>query len=395
MATLCSKSNCRLIENHKGKCNAWPKKAWSFLDQKDQYKLDKAGYATPRGGDKGAYQNHVYRNNKVIIPFEKLDTVSFANYEDGYVIRAYPDQIFDDKNNLRHITLSTGEELEVGINTFVLYRSHQSYEKHPPLSSWKVRYIEDKDGNTITRRTPGCIDKGHYVLRLPTLSGSNSGKGISARKEGPPQGIFAPEYANTEMNYLSQAVLAWQIVHAKSSPYASNQASHLKLVIEDFFTDILDHFNYQGMMKGNLTTCPLCLRTIDYKELHQNINLDNEDGLLNSGAIVEGTNRSTIINLFHMIPLSYEQQLHRYDLVSWGHATCNTKLGQRICHPLDELKKSDIKVAKLIGDEYSTFGWISLDERMIRSPLGAVWIKITNDCDEPELEDETDATETV
>lgn len=395
MANLCSKGNCRLIENHTGKCNAWPNIAWSFLDRKDQNKLSKAGYATPRGGDKGAYQNHVYRNNKVIIPFEKINVVDFSNYEDGFVIRAYPDQIFDVENTLKTITLSNGDLLEVGKNTFVLYRSHQSYAQHPPLEDWQVRYLEDKDGKVLKTRAPGCIDKGHYVLRLPTLSGGQSGAGQGAVKAGPPQGIFAPEYANKEMNYLSQAILAWQIVHTQSSPYTSNQAHHLRLIIEDFFADSLEHFNYQGMMKGNLTSCPLCLKTISYGELHENINLDNEDGLLNSGTIVQGTNRSTIINLFHMVPLSYEDQFHRYDLVSWGHATCNTKLGQRICHPLEELKKSDIKVAKLIGDVYSTFGWISVDERMIRSPLGAVWIKITNDCDEPELEDETDATEEV
>lgn len=395
MASLCSKGNCRLLESHKGKCNAWPNKAWSFLDKIDQNKIGKAGYATPRGGAKGAYQNHVYRNNKVIIPFERMDNINLSNYEDGFVIRAYPDQVFDDKNNLKNFVLSDGSLLEIGVNTFVLYRSHESYEDHPPLENWKVRYLEDKDGNTIKTRAKGCIDKGHYVLRLPTRSGGQSGAGQGSRTEGPAQGIFAPEYANKEMNYLSQAVLSWQIVHAQSSPYTSNQARHLRLVIESFFADSLEHFNYQGMMKGNLTTCPLCLKIISYDEIHANIDLDNEDGLLNSGTIVKGTNRSTIINLFHMVPLSYANQFHRYDLVSWGHATCNTKLGQRVCHSLEELKESNIKIAKLIGDEFSTFGWISTDERMIRSPLGAVWIKITSDCDEPELEDETDATEEV
>ena len=39
----------------------------------------------------------------------------------------------------------------------------------------------------------------------------------------------------------------------------------------------------------------------------------------------------------------------------------------------------DIKVARIVGDQYETFGWMSEDDKMIRSPLGAVWIRITED----------------
>ena len=41
--------------------------------------------------------------------------------------------------------------------------------------------------------------------------------------------------------------------------------------------------------------------------------------------------------------------------------------------------KMDIKVAKLIGDSIETFGWISDDDKMIRSPNGAVWIRISEE----------------
>ncbi|WP_240431716.1 hypothetical protein [Vibrio cholerae] len=75
MIGLCQKGSCRKLIGHTGKCDPWPTNCWSFLEEKDNKKLSKAGYATPRGGKKGAYQNHVYRNNKVIIPFEKINVI--------------------------------------------------------------------------------------------------------------------------------------------------------------------------------------------------------------------------------------------------------------------------------------------------------------------------------
>jgi hypothetical protein len=378
LSYLCSSTSCRKISGHTGKCNTWPTSCWSFLGEKDKDKLSKAGYATPRGGKKGAYQNHVYRNNKVIIPYEKATIVDLSNYEDGYIVRLYPDQAFKSPGTLKCLTLPNGEKISIGNNAFVLYRSHQSFENFPPLKSWQIRHLENSVGKIEEKRVKGVIDKGHYILRLPKIGG---GKKIIKNEviEGPPQGIFAPEYANKETNFLSQVSLVWQIIHTASSPYTSTQANHLKLILDECSLSDGAHYNYLGMMKGRITTCPLCLKQITYSELHSHINLENEDSLLNSGLIVKGTNRSTTVNLFHLVPLEYEKLHHSQFHVAWGHATCNTKLGQRRCYSLEEVKAMDIKVAKLIGDSYETFGWISEDDKMIRSPSGAVWIRISED----------------
>lgn len=83
---LCGIDSCRLVAGHKGQHDRYPTTAWAFMAQKDKNKLAKAGFATPRGGAKGAYQNHVVRSNKVIIPFERLPDVNLEVYQDGYVI---------------------------------------------------------------------------------------------------------------------------------------------------------------------------------------------------------------------------------------------------------------------------------------------------------------------
>lgn len=378
MNMLCDKGNCRKLIGHTGPCDPWPTSCWQFLEMKDKKKLSKAGYATPRGGRKGAYQNHVYRNNKVIIPFEKLDSVQLENYNDGYVIRLYPDQAFHSAKNLKQLILADGTEVKIGSNAFVLYRSHNSFSDFPPLDTWDIRHLKTSNGERVEKRGKDVDDAGHYILRLPKVGG---GKKITKNEviKGPPQGIFAPEYANKETNFLSQASLAWQIVHTASSPYTASQASHLKLILEECALSDGTHYNYLGMMKGNITCCPLCLKKINYDELHSHMALENEDSLMNSGIVVDGTNRSTTVNLFHMIPLEYEELHHTHFHVSWGHATCNTKLGQRRCYSLSELKDMDVKVAKLIGDSFTTFGWISDDDKMIRSPNGAVWIRISED----------------
>src|SRR3954454_19345916 len=92
--TLCSSADCLRVDGHAGDHDPRPKEVWSFFGDKDAKKIDKAGYATPRGGAKGAYQNHVYRNNKVIVPYERLDAVNLDEFKDGYVVRLLPDQYF-------------------------------------------------------------------------------------------------------------------------------------------------------------------------------------------------------------------------------------------------------------------------------------------------------------
>src|SRR5579884_1036308 len=93
--SLCGVNNCRLLSCHKQReHNPHPSEAWSFMHDKDKKKLVKAGFATPRGGAKGAYQNHVVRSNQVIIPFEKFAIVPLHEYKDGYVVRLLPEQYF-------------------------------------------------------------------------------------------------------------------------------------------------------------------------------------------------------------------------------------------------------------------------------------------------------------
>ena len=101
-----------------------PRAPWHFFAEIDQNKLAKAGYATPRGGAKNAYQNHVYRNNKVIIPFERIiEGVDLSVYQDGYVVRLYPDQYFESPGKPREEFLNgntNGIEVRVGENAFIL-----------------------------------------------------------------------------------------------------------------------------------------------------------------------------------------------------------------------------------------------------------------------------------
>lgn len=84
MIHLCENPNCNLIANHRGNHSFIYKKAWETkFNDDDINKIQKAGYCTPRGGAKGGYQNHVNRNSKVIIPYEKLSEVNLDNYKDG------------------------------------------------------------------------------------------------------------------------------------------------------------------------------------------------------------------------------------------------------------------------------------------------------------------------
>ena len=70
--TLCLTNTCRKLLGHDGPHNTFPSIPWAFMSERDKDKLSKAGFATPRGGAKGAYQNHVHRSNKVIVPYERL-----------------------------------------------------------------------------------------------------------------------------------------------------------------------------------------------------------------------------------------------------------------------------------------------------------------------------------
>ena len=141
MVTLCNNPNCNLLANHKWAHQFVFKKAWEdSFHSNDINKIQKAGYCTPRGGAKGGYQNHVNRNSKVIIPYEKLSEVTLDNYKDGYVIRLFPSQYFSAKHVVHNIFVNN-ESVIVGENAFILYRTYEDFDKFPPLPDWKIRSI--------------------------------------------------------------------------------------------------------------------------------------------------------------------------------------------------------------------------------------------------------------
>ncbi len=370
--TLCLTNACRKIQGHRGQHDIYPSTPWAFMASKDKDKLSKAGFATPRGGAKGAYQNHVLRSNRVIVPFERLGQAPLASYQDGYVVRLFPDQYFDGPGQVK-LAFGQPNSPQVGVDAFILYRTHDQLANFPPLADWSVRSLS-LNGLPATERVAGAIDAGEYVLRI-AAHGNNA-----ARSEGPPQGIFAPEYATENTNYLAKCVLAWLTAHTVDSPYVAAQAQHLEEILRNAGLFQPREWEAMGLLRSGHTTCPLCMKHIRYSELHDQVSFADEASLLNASEQVENATRSTVVNLFHMVPLTYSDIEHIPQNVAWGHAICNTKLGQRKCYPLSELIAVGSKVGVVDGDGViSTFGWISRNLEMIRSPAGAVWIRIVED----------------
>jgi hypothetical protein len=376
LPNLCRHEGCRRLAGHRGSHDAHPSEAWDFFNDKDKKKISKAGFATPRGGAKGAYQNHVVRSSKVIIPYERLQDVDLGLYQDGYVVRVLPDQYFDGPKSPRQEFLSHEAGVRVGENAFVLYRTHDALEQLPPMDDWQVRFLL-RNGQPVARRGNDVTDVGHYVLRIPRHGDR------PRRVEGPPQGVFAPEYADEDTNFLSKCVLAWLIVQTKGSPYTLMQCTHLRAILRDEELDRVDDYERNGALHRGLTSCPLCMRFLAYSELHATVSFEDEKGLTNASEQIEGATRSTVVNLFHLMPLLYRELTHIPSNIGWGHAVCNTRLGQRPCYSLKQLVEMDLKVG-IIRDEgfVETFGWISDDWLMIRSPNGAVWMQLNGDVNE-------------
>ena len=375
--TLCDIEGCRLLIGHRGRHDRYPE-TWSFFADKDRKKIGKAGFATPRGGAKGAYQNHVLRSNKVIVPFERLPEADLTLYENGFVVRLLPEQYFSAPGVPREEFVGERAVVTVGLDAFVLYRTYDALEQYPPLPDWQLRSLS-LHGEPANERSRGVDDEGHYVLRLASTGARPTEQG------GPPQGIFAPEYANQEQNYLAKCVLAWLIITAHGSPYTTEQAPNLRLILED--ADLADFESYEnrGVLRHGLTSCPLCLRVIRYDQLHSLVSFVEEVGLVNAAAQVAGATRSTEANLFHIIPLVYGSLQHVPEAVAWGHANCNTRLGQRRCYSLAELLAMNLKVGILREERVDTIGWISEDYSMIRSPMGSVWIQLSKDMTAEEM----------
>ncbi len=386
---LCGVEECRLVSGHGGQHNRYPSRAWSFFEDRDRNKITKAGFATPRGGAKGAYQNHVDRSNKVIIPYEFLGQVDLANYQDGYVIRLFPTQYFDAAGVPKAEFIQPGAQIVIGDNAFILYRTHDTFADLPPLAGWEIRYLR-RDGVLTNRRGGGAIDHGHYVLRLATLGDR------AERSEGPPQGIFATEYADVETNYFSKCVLALMIVMTEGSPYTEEQSKHLKAIIDQ--RGLFDQADWErrGILLNGVPQCPLCLGKLTYAEFHETISLDEEGGLENAGHQVEGATRSTKLNLFHMRPLFYKALVHQPSNIAWGHAVCNTRLGQRPCYSVAELNEQGRQITLVGNNGQPHDGHMSTDGLMIRSEQGGVWIEIVRECatgEEATTEVKIDASE--
>lgn len=362
---------CRLFSGHRTKHDPHPSKAWDFLDKKDKAKLNKAGFATPRGGGKGAYQNHVSRSNKVIIPYERLTSVDLSNYEDGYVIRLFPNDYFLESGVVK---TDINPVVALGENSFILYRTNKSITDFPPLKDWlpRAHFVLDKAGNkkkSKSRNSAG-IDEGQYVFR--TAQDGNGG----ANSLGIVQGIFAPEYANREINFLCRLQLAKLIISTEENSYSDCDTSLLDLILSDANLYDIDALESKGMIKSGLTCCPLCEKVIKYKELSEMISLDGELGLENAGIQIEGSTRSTRVNLYHMLPLNYKTLQHQPYQIAWGHAVCNTKLGQRRSFSIKELREFGIEVRELSDGMNEHFGWKNEDGTFIKSEDGSVWINI-------------------
>jgi hypothetical protein len=363
------------LHGHTGKHDSYSSEVWDFFEDRDKNKLAKAGFATPRGGSKGGYQNHVVRSNKVIIPYERLADVDTELFEDGYIIRLLPEQYFQAPNIPRPEFTADDATVVVGRNAFVLYRTHESFRAFPPLQDWTPRSLM-RGKQHVNNRRGNVEDVGEYVLRLSRI-GTNQ-----KRFEGPPQGIFATEYADKNTNYLCKCVLAWLTIQTSGSPYTLTQAGHLRAVLRSEGLDDANEYERRGVLRHGICCCPLCTRFIRYSELHDIITFQGEGALANAAAQVEGATRSTVVNLFHLSPLVYNSLTHVPANIAWGHAVCNTRLGQRKCYSLAELQEMDLKVGIVREEGIETFGWISQDWQMIRSRNGAVWIQLNGDVEE-------------
>jgi hypothetical protein len=373
---LCGNEGCRRLAGHAGHHHAFPGEAWDFVREKDKRKLGKAGFATPRGGAKGAYQNHVGRSSKVIIPYERVVDVDLNLYQQGYVIRLLPEQFFEQPGVRKAEFASPDAAIRVGTNAFVLYRTHDVLNRFPPLGDWQIRTLV-RNGIPVVKRGNDVQDLGHYVLRIPRHGERPK------RIEGPPQGVFAPEYADDETNFLCKCVLAWLIIKAQGSPYTMAQAAHLRSILCAAELDDVAAYERRGVLKQGLTACPLCTRLLRYSDLHETVSFNDQNGLINAAEQIEGATRSTVVNLFHLMPLLYHDLTHVPGNIGWGHAICNTRLGQRPCYSSDQLMELDRKVGVVLETgEVETFGWISDDWLMIRSPNGAVWIQLNGDVEE-------------
>ena len=364
---LCAKVGstgiCLKLIAHSGSCDSTPT-IWNQIQSdpldRTKKKIVKAGFATPRGGDKGGYQNHVSRSSRVIIPFEHATKVDFENYEQGSVVRITIPQAIA-LLATRHL-VEYKDYLQVDINgsvqrAFLLYRSQKDFQELPIKKNW-IPCSHRVKGIEVNRRNASGEDFGHYLARIP--------RGLSA---GIQQGIFAPEYVDKKENFACQVLLTYFAYKTIGHKPDSNLI-HAELILKELDLLNLDSFKLRGIFNdAGQTICPLCFRPIEFSELHEAIDPSQVPGLANSGVQLAET-RSTLVNLFHLQPLLYDKMLgHTSQNIAWGHAHCNTFLSQRRSMSLKELKKSGSKIAEnLYWDDSKSF---------IRSEDNRAWVSVT------------------
>jgi hypothetical protein len=356
-------ANCLKQLKHAGTCNRFPS-VWTEIshdpEEKTRKKIVKAGFATPRGGDKGGYQNHVSRSSRVIVPLEHSHRVDFVNYEQGAIVRITIPQM--DSLVKSGKLYENDEGLEIAVNgrrqkAFVLYRSQEELNAFPIKKKW-VPCGHRINGVESTRRSTLGEDYGHFLARIP--------RGLKA---GIQQGIFAPEYVGKQENYVCQVFLTLLAYKTIGQPSDTNLL-HVEEILDQFHVLDYDRLEMRAIVnKKHETTCPLCMRPIESHELHEAIDPSQVPGLANSGVQLAET-RSTLVNLFHLEPLLYEPVLgHNVKNIAWGHAHCNTLLAQRRTYSLNELRSFGKPVD-------STLYWND-NQSFIRSGDHRAWVSVT------------------
>ena len=77
-----------------------------------------------------------------------------------------------------------------------------------------------------------------------------------------------------------------------------------------------------------------------------------------------------------MVPLCYSSLENIPTQVSWGHAICNTRLGQRRCYSFNDLQTTEIEIDITENRNKRLLGYANANQNFIRSQNGDVWIRI-------------------
>ena len=164
---LCNTNGCRKLQGHEGSHNPRPTEAWDFFGEKDKKKLIKAGFATPRGGAKGGYQNHVVRSSRSSSLSSDMATSTYD------CIRTITLSDFYQNNTSRLLVVPRAEFRAQNVAVVVgrMPLSCTALTNHfaplPPLPEWQPDFLPN--GQPVTNRRGNVVDVGHYLLRLSRI----------------------------------------------------------------------------------------------------------------------------------------------------------------------------------------------------------------------------------